>query len=76
MGCPPKLTDAQKAEARRRRAETATLRELASSYNVGKSTFFTPSRVSTSRSRSTFRRNFSSQNGRFDEGVVQNLHPS
>src|ERR1700737_4638667 len=32
MGRPPKLTDAQKAEARRRRAEGATLAELARSY--------------------------------------------
>jgi len=38
MGRPPKLTDAQKAEARRRRAEGATLAELARSYGVGKST--------------------------------------
>jgi DNA invertase Pin-like site-specific DNA recombinase len=38
MGRPPKLTDAQKAEARRRRAEGATLSELARSYGVGKST--------------------------------------
>ena len=38
MGRPPKLTDAQKAEARRRRAEGATLTELARSYGVGKST--------------------------------------
>jgi hypothetical protein len=33
-----KLTDAQKAEARRRRAEGATLSELACSYGVGKNT--------------------------------------
>jgi DNA invertase Pin-like site-specific DNA recombinase len=38
MGRPSKLTDAQKAEARRRRAEGATLAELARSYDVGKST--------------------------------------
>jgi DNA invertase Pin-like site-specific DNA recombinase len=38
MGRPSKLTDAQKAEARRRRAEGATLAELAHSYHVGKST--------------------------------------
>jgi hypothetical protein len=38
MGRPSKLTDAQKAEARRRRAEDATLPELARSYDVGKST--------------------------------------
>src|ERR1700756_5976933 len=38
MGRPSKLTDAQKAEARRLRAEGATLAELARSYGVGKST--------------------------------------
>jgi DNA invertase Pin-like site-specific DNA recombinase len=38
MGRPPKLTAAQQAEARRRRAEGATLAELACSYGVGKST--------------------------------------
>ena len=38
MGRPSKLTDAQKTEARRRRAEGATLAELARSYGVGKST--------------------------------------
>jgi DNA invertase Pin-like site-specific DNA recombinase len=38
MGRPSKLTEAQKAEARRRRAEGATLAELARSYDVGKST--------------------------------------
>jgi DNA invertase Pin-like site-specific DNA recombinase len=38
VGRPPKLTDAQKAEARQRRAEGATLAELARSYHVGKST--------------------------------------
>ena len=38
MGRPPKLTPAQKAEARRRRAEGAALAELARSYHVGKST--------------------------------------
>jgi DNA invertase Pin-like site-specific DNA recombinase len=38
MGRPSKLSDAQKAEARRRRAEGATLAELARSYHVGKST--------------------------------------
>jgi DNA invertase Pin-like site-specific DNA recombinase len=37
MGRPPKLTAAQQAEARRRRAEGATLAELARSYHVGKS---------------------------------------
>ena len=38
MGRSSKLTDVQKAEARRRRAEGATLAELARSYHVGKST--------------------------------------
>jgi hypothetical protein len=35
MGRKPKLTEAQQAEARRRRAEGATLAELARSYGVG-----------------------------------------
>jgi DNA invertase Pin-like site-specific DNA recombinase len=38
MGRPPKLTPQQQREARRRRAEGETLKELAKSYNVGKST--------------------------------------
>ena len=39
MGRPSsKLTDAQKAEARRRRAQGATLKELARSYDVSRST--------------------------------------
>jgi DNA invertase Pin-like site-specific DNA recombinase len=38
MGRPSKLTDAQKVEARRRRAEGATLKELADSYHVGLAT--------------------------------------
>jgi DNA invertase Pin-like site-specific DNA recombinase len=38
MGRSSKLTEAQKAEARRRRAQGATLAELACSYGVGKST--------------------------------------
>lgn len=38
MGRPSKLTDAQKTEARRRRAEGATIKELAESYNVGLAT--------------------------------------
>jgi IS30 family transposase len=37
-GQPPKLTEAQKDEARRRRAQGATLAELARSYNVHPST--------------------------------------
>jgi DNA invertase Pin-like site-specific DNA recombinase len=35
MGRPPALTPQQQAEARQRRAEGATLKELARSYNVG-----------------------------------------
>ena len=38
MGRPPSLTPQQQAEARRRRAEGATLQELADSYNVGRAT--------------------------------------
>jgi DNA invertase Pin-like site-specific DNA recombinase len=38
MGRPPKLTPQQQKEARRRRAEGATLKELARSYNVGRTT--------------------------------------
>jgi Helix-turn-helix domain of resolvase len=38
MGRPPKLTPRQQKEARRRRAEGETLKQLAKSYNVGKST--------------------------------------
>jgi DNA invertase Pin-like site-specific DNA recombinase len=38
MGPKPKLTEAQQDEARKRRAEGATLAELARSYGVGKST--------------------------------------
>jgi DNA invertase Pin-like site-specific DNA recombinase len=38
MGRPPKLTPQQQKEARRRRAEGATLNELAKSYNVGRVT--------------------------------------
>jgi DNA invertase Pin-like site-specific DNA recombinase len=38
MGRPPNLTPQQEKEARRRRAEGKTLKELAKSYNVGKST--------------------------------------
>jgi DNA invertase Pin-like site-specific DNA recombinase len=38
MGRPPRLTATQKAEARRRRAEGATLAELARSYDVSQST--------------------------------------
>jgi DNA invertase Pin-like site-specific DNA recombinase len=38
MGRPPKLTPQQQAEARQRLKKGATTRELAASYNVGKST--------------------------------------
>jgi len=38
MGRKPKLTEPQQDEARKRRAEGATLAELARSYGVGKST--------------------------------------
>ncbi|HTR67867.1 MAG TPA: recombinase family protein [Terriglobales bacterium] len=38
MGRPPALTPQQQAEARHRRAEGATLKELAQSYNVGVTT--------------------------------------
>ena len=38
MGRPPKLTPQQQKEARRRRAEGATLKELTKSYNVGRAT--------------------------------------
>jgi DNA invertase Pin-like site-specific DNA recombinase len=38
IGRKPKLTEEQQAEARKRRAEGATLAELARSYDVGKST--------------------------------------
>ena len=38
MGRPPKLTAAQQAEARRRRAQGATLAKLARSYDVSQST--------------------------------------
>ncbi|MGH9435469.1 MAG: recombinase family protein, partial [Terriglobia bacterium] len=38
MGRPPKLTPQLQREARRRRAEGATLKELATSHNVGRAT--------------------------------------
>ena len=38
MGRPPALTPQQQTEARQRRADGATLAELASSYNVGRTT--------------------------------------
>jgi hypothetical protein len=49
MGRKPKLTEAQQAEARRRRAEGATLAELARSYGVGKSTDFEADHLTTTR---------------------------
>jgi DNA invertase Pin-like site-specific DNA recombinase len=39
MGRPRKLTEVQKAEARRRRAQEATLKELALSYKVARDDF-------------------------------------
>jgi DNA invertase Pin-like site-specific DNA recombinase len=42
MGRPPKLTPPQQKEARRRRAEGATLKELAKSYNVGRARISRP----------------------------------
>jgi DNA invertase Pin-like site-specific DNA recombinase len=38
MGRPPKLTSQRQEEARKRRAEGATIKELADSYNVGRAT--------------------------------------
>ncbi len=38
MGRPPALTPQQAAEARQRRQDGATLKELADSYNVSKAT--------------------------------------
>jgi DNA invertase Pin-like site-specific DNA recombinase len=38
MGRPPKLTPQQQKEARQRRAQGATLKELALTYNVGRAT--------------------------------------
>jgi DNA invertase Pin-like site-specific DNA recombinase len=38
IGRPPKLTSQQQKEARRRRAEGATLKELAETYNIGRAT--------------------------------------
>jgi DNA invertase Pin-like site-specific DNA recombinase len=38
MGRPPKLTPQQQKEARRRRAEGATLKELAQTYDFGRAT--------------------------------------
>ena len=49
MGRPPALTPQQQAEARQRRAEGATLKELARSYDVSPATI---SRLGTSSDRS------------------------
>lgn len=38
MGRPPKLTPQQQTEARKRRADGETLKQLAQSYNVGRAT--------------------------------------
>ena len=46
MGRPPALTPQQQSEARQRRADGATLQELADSYNVGRATI---SRLSVAR---------------------------
>ncbi len=45
MGRPPALTPQQAAEARQRRADGATLKELAESYNVGRATISRLSKV-------------------------------
>ena len=47
MGRPPSLTPQQQAEARQRRAEGATLKELAQSYNVGAATISRLSKLVT-----------------------------
>ena len=52
MGRPSRLTDAQKAEARRRRAKGATLNELARSYDVSRSTI---SRLTVENAHQKFR---------------------
>jgi len=49
MGRPPKLTAAQQAEARRRRAEGATLAELARSYDLSEKHDFKAHLVVTRR---------------------------
>lgn len=45
MGRRPKLTQQQQTEARKRRAEGATLKVLARSYNVAAATIFEAERV-------------------------------
>jgi DNA invertase Pin-like site-specific DNA recombinase len=47
MGRPPSLTPQQQAEARQRRAEGATLKELAQSYNVGSATISRLAKIAT-----------------------------
>ena len=49
MGRPPALTPQQAAEARQRRADVATLKELAESYNVGRAMMACISGMRTSR---------------------------
>ena len=49
MGRPPALTPAQQKEATRRRAQGATLQELAHSYNVGISTIRRATRAASER---------------------------
>jgi DNA invertase Pin-like site-specific DNA recombinase len=53
MGRPPSLTPAQQKEATRRRAEGATLDELARSYNVGISTIRRATRATMTPPRVT-----------------------
>jgi DNA invertase Pin-like site-specific DNA recombinase len=52
MGRPPALTPSQQKEATRRRAQGATLHEVARSYNVGISTIRRATRGAWSRTRS------------------------
>jgi DNA invertase Pin-like site-specific DNA recombinase len=49
MGRPSKLTDAQKAEARQRGAQDATLAELARSYGRGQEHYFTADGLTPTR---------------------------
>jgi len=53
MGRKPKLTEPQQDEARKRRAEGATLAELARSYGVGKSTISRLAAISLRGTRKT-----------------------
>jgi DNA invertase Pin-like site-specific DNA recombinase len=51
MGRPPKLTPQQQKEARQKRAEGATLKELAETYNVGRATISRLNSVRVERGR-------------------------